>query len=353
MPTIKYIKENPYEGYLSKLSKVESGNNPNARAKTSSALGLYQFTESTWKSLNNKYNLGYSLDDRFDPVKSKKMAEILTRENETALKNSLGRDINDGERYLGHFLGTEGSKKLLKTYDVNPNTKVGDVVSSGALSANKSIFFNKDGSQKTVADVYNWASKKMGQSVSQDNQTITNDVNYLSNNENLPNFAGVPYIPQQEEKKTEVKDKDIEEVQQKTNELNFLDELKTRPIVQEQNTQQQAQAPQYQTPNYIQLYDQISQFTENPVAQQGRQQLSKNEIDFLSEIAVKDNNGYWNKNNHGKVVEIEGNIMATHGYGNMPLYVIPDKGSPKIVHPNTGEHVFKGATKFIEIPIKK
>ena len=189
----------------------------------------------------------------------------------------------------------------------------------------------------------------------QDSQIITNDVNYLSNNQNMPNFAGVPYVPQEEEKKTEekVKDKDVEEVQQKTNELNFLDELKTRPIVQEQNTQQQVQAPQYQTPNYIQLYDQISQFTENPVAQQGRQQLSKNEIDFLSEIAVKDNNGYWNKNNHGKVVEIEGNSMATHGYGNIPLYVIPDKGTPKIVYPNTGEHTFKGATKFLEIPIKK
>ena len=188
-----------------------------------------------------------------------------------------------------------------------------------------------------------------------ENQTVTNDVNYLSNNQNMPNFAGVPYVAQEEEKKKEdnVKDKDIEEVQQKTNELNFLDELKTRPIVEEQNTQQQVQTPKYQTPNYVQLYDQISQFTENPVAQQGGQQLSQNERNFLSEIAIKDNNGYWNKNNHGKVVEIEGNTMATHGYGNIPLYVIPDTGSPKIVYPNTGEHVFKGATRFIEIPIKK
>ena len=37
--------------------KKESGNNPNAKAKTSSASGLFQFTEGTWKELNNKYKL--------------------------------------------------------------------------------------------------------------------------------------------------------------------------------------------------------------------------------------------------------------------------------------------------------
>lgn len=51
--------------------------------------------------------------------------------------------------------------------------------------------------------------------------------------------------------------------------------------------------------------------------------------------------------------EIQGNKMATDGYGEIPLYVIPDKGAPKIVMPNTGDHTFKGATKFTEYPITK
>ena len=35
-------------GYLLAQARLESGLNPNARARTSSATGLYQFTNSTW-----------------------------------------------------------------------------------------------------------------------------------------------------------------------------------------------------------------------------------------------------------------------------------------------------------------
>ena len=184
-------------------------------------------------------------------------------------------------------------------------------------------------------------------------QSITNDVNYLSNNQNMPNFAGVPYVAQEEEKKKEdnVKDKDIEEVQQKTNELNFLDDLKTRPIVEEQNTQQQVQTPQYQTPNYVQLYDQISQFTESPVAQQGGQQMSQNEINFLSEIAIKDNNGYWNKNNHGKVVEINSPNITMENV-NQDLIGISKETKEKKLMKKGKDYFFKNTKNVIEIPLK-
>ena len=140
MATLKTIKENPPSSYLTKLAVIESNNNPNAKAKTSSASGAYQFLESTWRGLNDKYKLGYNLNDRFDPIKSKKVADLLTKENENALRPVLGRELNDGERYLGHFLGTQGSKELLSVYLKNPNEKVGVVVSGGALKANKSIF---------------------------------------------------------------------------------------------------------------------------------------------------------------------------------------------------------------------
>ena len=167
----------------------------------------------------------------------------------------------------------------------------------------------------------------------------------------MPNFAGVPYVAQEEEKKTEAKDKDIEEVQQKTNELNFLDELKTRPIVEEQNTQQQVQTPQYQAPNYVQFYDQISQFTESPVAQQGGQQMSQNEINFLSEIAIKDNNGYWNKNNHGKVVEINSPNITMKNV-NQDLIGISKETKEKKLMKKGKDYFFKNTKNVIEIPLK-
>ena len=66
---------------------------------------------------------------------------------------------------------------------------------------------------------------------------------------------------------------------------------------------------------------------------------------------IQDDNGYWNPDNRGKAVEIQGNKMATHGYGNIPLYVVPDKGNPRLVKANTGIQTFPGATKFTEYPV--
>jgi hypothetical protein len=269
MPTLKTLRDEPYSQYLSKLASIESGNNPNARAKTSSASGLFQFTESTWNELNNKYDLGYKLSDRFNPNKSKKMAELLTKENESSLKPILGRELTDGERYLGHFLGRGGSRELLSSYLKNPDEKVGNVVSPGALKSNKSVFLNKDGSQKTVKDVYNWASKKMGVEAQQE-QPSTNTIDFLQYNLNLPNFAGVP---EQEPQKEETVDKDVAEVEKQTKEQNFLDEIQSlsqqQPVLAQTEQPQQQQSVAVPQADFLQQYNQISQFVDNPVAQQG------------------------------------------------------------------------------------
>jgi hypothetical protein len=67
-------------------------------------------------------------------------------------------------------------------------------------------------------------------------------------------------------------------------------------------------------------------------------------------IVKGDQDGYRNPKNRGKVVEIQGNIMGTDGYDDT-LYVVPDVGEPRVVHANTGNHEFPGATKFTEYPI--
>ena len=272
MATLKTIKENPPSSYLTKLAVIESNNNPNAKAKTSSASGAYQFLESTWRGLNDKYKLGYNLNDRFDPIKSKKVADLLTKENENALRPVLGRELNDGERYLGHFLGTQGSKELLSVYLKNPNEKVGAVVSGGALKANKSIFLNKDGSQKTVGDVYNWAGKKMNikptyaNSVApyknQSQETVTPTLNYFDIPKETTTFASVPDSEEKEEI-TEKIDKDIVEVEQKTKEYNFLEELQKEDYshLQPQQVAQQQTVPQV---DFMQQYEQVSQFIDQP-----------------------------------------------------------------------------------------
>lgn len=64
---------------------------------------------------------------------------------------------------------------------------------------------------------------------------------------------------------------------------------------------------------------------------------------------IKDNQGQ--RKHKGNITEIEGNVMATDGYGDLALLVKTDNGQTKIVEANTGEHVFPGATKFTEYPL--
>ena len=66
---------------------------------------------------------------------------------------------------------------------------------------------------------------------------------------------------------------------------------------------------------------------------------------------IKDDRGQWD--HPGEITEISGDIMTTQGYGDIPLYVVPDKGKPRVVQPNTGIQKFPGATKFTEYPIGK
>ena len=363
MATLKTIKENPPSSYLTKLAVIESNNNPNAKAKTSSASGAYQFLESTWRGLNDKYKLGYNLNDRFDPIKSKKVADLLTKENENALRPVLGRELNDGERYLGHFLGTQGSKELLSVYLKNPNEKVGAVVSGGALKANKSIFLNKDGSQKTVGDVYNWAGKKMNikptyaNSVApyknQSQETVTPTLNYFGIQKETPIFASVPDSEEKEDITEKVEEgvasKDIVEVEQKTKEYNFLEELQKEDYshLQPQQVAQQQTVPQV---DFMQQYEQVSQFIDNTLAQQGGE-YSENELSFLSEIGIPISpNGLYDYPNQKVVVPTKDGRITMKNI-NYEVLGTDEYGNKKIMKPN-GEYQYKGKT-ITEIPLFK
>ena len=48
--------------YLWRTAQRESGLNPNARASTSSAAGLFQFTSGTWMSMMERYGDKYGVE---------------------------------------------------------------------------------------------------------------------------------------------------------------------------------------------------------------------------------------------------------------------------------------------------
>lgn len=146
------------------------------------------------------------------------------------------------------------------------------------------------------------------------------------------NLASVPDIPT-EEKKTE--SEAVKQLKEQQSEKNFLQDFYTQQIAQQE--QEQPQVQRAAPIDVLGTYNQAKQFVEQPlaIAQQGGM--------------IKDQEGQRKYPN--QVTEIQGNIMATNGYGNIPLYVVPDVGQPRVIMPNTGEHIFKGATKFVEYPI--
>jgi hypothetical protein len=168
--------------YLLQQAKVESNFKPDAKASTSSATGLYQFIESTWLSMVNehgdKYGLGAYADKisdnnrvanaadrkeilnlRKDPKIASMMAAEYAKENQDHLKKTVGGDIGSTELYLAHFMGPSGASKFLDAYRENPNGRAASAFPTEAR-ANKNVFFEKDGSARSLKEVYAFFDSK-------------------------------------------------------------------------------------------------------------------------------------------------------------------------------------------------
>ena len=166
--------------YLVKTAKRESNLNPDAKASSSSATGLFQFIEQTWLGLVKRQGSQMGLEDaasaisqdrsgrysvsdaetrqqilalRKDPALSAKLAGVFTAENRESLKGALGRSPTGGELYIAHFMGAGGARELISQAANNPD-KSAAASFPDAASANRSIFFDGKGRARTVREVY-------------------------------------------------------------------------------------------------------------------------------------------------------------------------------------------------------
>ena len=168
--------------YLFAQAKIESGLNPSARAGTSSAAGLYQFTKGTWLSTleahGAEHGLGWAGDVieggqvadpalrqrllamRHDPEVAALMAGELAADNRVALTGVLGREPDAAELYMAHFLGAKGAGKFLAALAADPSQSAAALL-PGAAAANRTIFFGQGGAPRSLDGVMELMRGKM------------------------------------------------------------------------------------------------------------------------------------------------------------------------------------------------
>ncbi len=80
------------------------------------------------------------------------MAGELASDHASYLRGRVGRDPTAGELYAAHFLGPQGSARLIEAAEKSPSVSAAAMFPDAA-AANRSIFY-KDGHAASVGEVY-------------------------------------------------------------------------------------------------------------------------------------------------------------------------------------------------------
>lgn len=150
--------------YLVKTAQRESNFDPNAKAGSSSATGLFQFTDSTWMNMLERYGPQHGvstegktrselLELRKDAKLSSVMAGELAGENAKILQKKLGRPATSAELYAAHFMGPSDAARMIEAARNNRPGAASEMFPSAAL-ANHNVFHGKDGASLTSAQLY-------------------------------------------------------------------------------------------------------------------------------------------------------------------------------------------------------
>lgn len=173
-------------GYLLQTAMRESSLNPEAKASSSSATGLFQFIEQTWlgtmkqhgaehglaayaNAITANANGRYEVADpglrreilalRKDADTAAVMAGEMTNDMRETMEASLGRQVTPGELYVAHFMGPAGALKLIKAVNDTPQASAAALMPEAA-QANRRIFYTKSGDERTVSAVLNVLTRK-------------------------------------------------------------------------------------------------------------------------------------------------------------------------------------------------
>lgn len=148
------------------ITQLESGFKHSAQNRSgSSAGGLFQITNQTWRGLIKKYGKLYGYDHRTSKYNARAnalMAAHLTADNTTFIRKVLKRPPTPGEIYMAHLLGIGGAQKLFKA----PRGKSAASLLPTSAAGNKRLFYTSTGKPRTVGqfrDYMNWKFAQTGE----------------------------------------------------------------------------------------------------------------------------------------------------------------------------------------------
>ena len=202
--------------YLLAQAKSESGLNPTAKAANSSATGLYQFLDQSWLGVVKAHGAQYGLGWAANAITARKgggytvdpamrdavfalrqqagpaamMAAAHASDNASSLSQSLGRSVNGTDLYMAHFLGLGGATKFLRAQCSNGNACAATLFPQEA-HANRSIFYGKDGSARTLDQVYALMGHKLDNAVDGSNSATVEGNDALTPGSLVPSLPGV------------------------------------------------------------------------------------------------------------------------------------------------------------------
>lgn len=157
---------------LEHIMMAESNGNPNCKAGTSSASGLFQILRAEWQDLCRRHP-DLNPGGVFDARQNARAGIYMLAEKAEQLRRNIGHEPSAGELYLAHFAGLTGATRIL---NAAPDTPMTQLMSEQAINANDFVrngrrqgvrYQRPDGTtvflrDMSAAEMRAWADQKMG-----------------------------------------------------------------------------------------------------------------------------------------------------------------------------------------------
>lgn len=124
------------------------------------AYGYFQFTPDTWNGVAKAHpelGLPNATDGseilKTDFATQSSAYKVLTSQNAKTIDDA-GIPVTDKNVFMASFLGGGGAVRFLHGLQTQPGDDAASYVNKRAVAANKTIFYNKDGTPRSLAQVY-------------------------------------------------------------------------------------------------------------------------------------------------------------------------------------------------------